>query len=79
MRTRALLPAAAAACLLLSACERVATAPLLTPAPPSRITNGEVDGAAHPAVILIVMDIGGSPAFRCSGTLIAPKLVLTAG
>jgi V8-like Glu-specific endopeptidase len=25
------------------------------------------------------MDIGGQPAFRCSGTLIAPKLVLTAG
>jgi len=38
-----------------------------------------VDGNAHPAVVLIVMDIGGHPAFRCSGTLIAPKLVLTAG
>lgn len=25
------------------------------------------------------MDVAGSPAFRCSGTLIAPKLVLTAG
>jgi len=25
------------------------------------------------------MDVGGRPAFRCSGTLIAPKLVLTAG
>src|SRR5256885_4972171 len=25
------------------------------------------------------MDVDGSPAFRCSGTLIAPKLVLTAG
>jgi len=30
-------------------------------------------------VVLIVMDVGGKPAFRCSGTLIAPKLVLTAG
>src|SRR5256885_10992054 len=28
---------------------------------------------------LIIMDIAGKPAFRCSGTIIAPKLVLTAG
>ena len=49
------------------------------PSTPSRITNGTLDGSAHPAVILIIMDIAGSPAFRCSGTLIAPKLVLTAG
>jgi secreted trypsin-like serine protease len=46
---------------------------------PSFITDGQVDGSAHPAVVLIVMDVDGSPAFRCSGTLIAPKLVLTAG
>jgi hypothetical protein len=79
MRTRALLPIVATACLLLqSACEKVATAPL-APERPALITNGVTDGAAHPAVILIVMDIAGSPAFRCSGTLIAPKLVLTAG
>ena len=70
--------AAAAALLLLPACERVATTPL-SPSAPSRITYGQVDGAAHPAVILIIMDIGGNPAYRCSGTLIAPKLVLTAG
>ena len=29
--------------------------------------------------MLLVMDIGGQPAFRCSGTLIAPKVFLTAG
>jgi hypothetical protein len=45
----------------------------------SAITHGTLDGNAHPAVILIVMDVGGSPAFRCSGTLIAPKVVVTAG
>src|SRR5215468_10285491 len=45
----------------------------------SAITHGTLDGSAHPAVILIVMDVDGSPAFRCSGTLIAPKVVLTAG
>jgi secreted trypsin-like serine protease len=47
--------------------------------PPSRITNGVIDGAAHPAVVLIIMDIAGEPAFRCTGTLIAARLVLTAG
>src|SRR3989454_4426753 len=38
-----------------------------------------LDGNDHPAVVLIVMDVAGQPAFRCSGTLIAPKVVLTAG
>lgn len=81
MRTRALLPVVAAAglLLLLSACETDVTAPFAPPEMSSRITNGNVDGAAHPAVILIIMDIAGRPAFRCSGTLLSPKLVLTAG
>jgi hypothetical protein len=79
MRKRfAILVLAAGAVLL--GCDRVATAPLQrVSVPPSRITDGTVDGNAHPAVVLIVMDIGGKPAFRCSGTLIAPKVVLTAG
>jgi secreted trypsin-like serine protease len=45
----------------------------------SSITNGTLDGDAHPAVVLVVMDVGGKPAFRCSGTFIAPEVVLTAG
>jgi secreted trypsin-like serine protease len=81
MRTRALLSAAfaSASLLLLAACETSVTTEPMAPVPAQRITNGVVDGAAHPAVILIIMDVDGSPAFRCSGTLIAPKLVLTAG
>jgi secreted trypsin-like serine protease len=47
--------------------------------PPSFVTNGTLDGGGHPAVVLIIMDVAGEPAFRCSGTLIAPKVVLTAG
>jgi len=43
------------------------------------ITHGSVDGDAHPAVVLIVMDVDGQPAFRCSGTFLAPKVVVTAG
>ena len=60
------------------ACEKAPTSPDAT-AEPSFITHGTVDGDAHPAVVLIVMDIDGAPAFRCSGTLIAPTFVLTAG
>jgi secreted trypsin-like serine protease len=80
MNTRALLPVVAALCLLSSACEQAPTVPALAPpAQPSRITNGDVDGSAHPAVVLIVMDVARSPAYRCSGTLISPTVVLTAG
>src|SRR5687767_15778215 len=46
---------------------------------PDFITHGELDGNAHPAVVLVVADVGGRPAFRCSGTLISPKRVVTAG
>ena len=80
MKIRALLPVAAAACLLSAACEKAPTVPALSPpTSASRITNGDLDGSAHPAVVLIVMDVAGSPAYRCSGTMISPKVVLTAG
>lgn len=52
---------------------------VLTVAPASAVTNGELDGNDHPHVVLVLMDVGGEPAFRCTGTLIAPKYVLTAG
>lgn len=79
MKMRALFPALAVASLL-SACDRGATAPALAvPDAPAKITNGSVDGAAHPAVVLIVMDVARRPAYRCSGTLISPTVVLTAG
>lgn len=48
-------------------------------APAGAVTDGELDGDLHPAVVLIIMDIGGSPAFRCTGTLVSPTMVLTAG
>ena len=69
-----------AASAALFGCDSVSTAPLNRLAsPPSSITDGTIDGNGHPAVVLIIMDVGGQPAFRCSGTLIAPKVVLTAG
>lgn len=44
------------------------------------ITDGELDGNGHPYVgLMIAQDAEGNPLWRCSGTLIAPKLFLTAG
>lgn len=45
----------------------------------SAVTDGELDGDGHPAVVLILMEVEGAPAYRCSGTLIDPYTVLTAG
>lgn len=81
MRTRAILATTAAAfSIVLSACDNTSssTAPMV-PTSASRITNGSLDGASHPAVVLIIMDVAGSPAYRCSGTLLSPTVVLTAG
>lgn len=43
------------------------------------VTDGELDGEGHPQVILILMEVDGAPAFRCSGTMLTPTYVLTAG
>ena len=43
------------------------------------ITDGELDGNRHPAVVLLLMEVNGKPAFRCSGTLLSSTVLLTAG
>ena len=43
--------------------------------PASSITNGEPT-TEHSEVVLILMDVGGEPAFRCSGTLMSPTIVV---
>lgn len=46
----------------------------------SAITNGQPDGDEHPYVGLLVFDYApGAPGWRCSGALISPHVVLTAG
>ena len=45
----------------------------------SAITDGSLDGNAHPHVGLLIFDVDGDPAFRCSGTLLSPTVLLTAG
>jgi len=48
--------------------------------PVGAVTNGQPDGDNHPYVGLLVFDVApGVPGWRCSGSLIAPNVVLTAG
>jgi secreted trypsin-like serine protease len=76
--TRRFIPALAAF-LAIGACSDAPTNSSDAGNDPSFITYGELDGNAHPAVVLAIFDVGGRPAWRCSATLIAPKVVLTAG
>jgi V8-like Glu-specific endopeptidase len=48
-------------------------------APAGAITDGQLDGNRHPGVVLLLMEVNGAPAFRCSATLLSPTVVLTAG
>lgn len=41
--------------------------------------GGTLDGEDHPYVGLSVHDVGGNPAWRCSGSLISPTVYVTAG
>lgn len=52
---------------------------LATVIPAGAITDGVLDGEDHPYVGLLVFDVNGSPAWRCSGTLLSPTVMLTAG
>ena len=45
----------------------------------SAITNGEPDAGRHPYVGLVVFDDADGPAWRCSGSLLSPTVVLVAG
>ena len=51
----------------------------LSALPAAAITNGDLDGEGHPNVGLMIADIDGEPEWRCTGTLIAPRVFLTAG
>ncbi len=48
--------------------------------PASAIKYGELDGARHPNVgLMVALDDAGNPLWRCSGTLVSPRHYLTAG
>ncbi len=63
----------------LTALVAICAATLAIVIPIGAITNGELDGNRHPAVVLLLMEVNGQPAFRCSGTLLSPTVLLTAG
>lgn len=50
----------------------------LAAAPASAITGGSLDGSAHPAVGLLVADLGSGPVPDCSGSLVSPTVFITA-
>lgn len=52
---------------------------VLSVAPAFAVTDGELDGNGHPMVMLLLMEVDGEPAYRCSGTLLSPWVFLTAG
>ncbi len=52
---------------------------LATAIPAAAIVWGQPDGDDHPMVGLVVFDVGGVPSHRCSGTLLSPTVLLTAG
>jgi hypothetical protein len=81
MKARALTTIAILSSAILAACDSSSpTRPQVAPADqPSRIIFGTVDGNAHPAVGLLVLDVNGTPTYRCSGTFLSPKVFLTAG
>lgn len=51
----------------------------LAVSPAGAVKYGELDGDLHPHVVLLLMEVGGKPAFRCSGTLLSATVLLTAG
>ncbi|WP_199422010.1 S1 family peptidase [Actinotalea solisilvae] len=47
--------------------------------PAAAIRYGEPDAGEHPYVGLMIADVDGEPAWRCTGTLVSPTIFLTAG
>jgi secreted trypsin-like serine protease len=48
--------------------------------PVAAVKDGEPDGESHPYVgLMVALNDNDDPLWRCSGTLISPKLFLTAG
>ena len=58
----------------------VCAAMMLLPASAGAVTDGQLDGNRHPQVgLMVAQNAAGQPLWRCSGTLIGPRLFLTAG
>jgi hypothetical protein len=77
MRLHYVLLAAGAGLALGCADSSTGVAP--NPQRPSLIISGQPDAGEHPYVGLLVFDDAEGPAWRCSGSLLSPTVVLTAG
>lgn len=56
------------------------TSTALAMSPAQAVKNGTLDGGAHPFVgLMVAQDSAGNPLWRCSGTLLSPRVFLTAG
>jgi secreted trypsin-like serine protease len=57
----------------------VAAASLMASTSPLAITNGDLDGQAHPHVgLMVALDQNGERMWTCSGTLVSPTVYVTA-
>ena len=70
---------AGAAFLTMAACDSTPAPELADISLEPQVKFGELDGDDHPSVGLLVFDVNGSPSERCSGTLLSPTVLLTAG
>ena len=70
---------ATAAALLSGACADQPSLGPLANTEPSLITSGNPDQGAHPYVGLLVFDNAQGPGWLCTGALLSPTVVLTAG
>lgn len=71
---------AAAVSLAASACaDQPSPVSPLANTEPLPIISGQPDQGAHPYVGLLVFDDANGPAWRCTGSLLSPTVVLTAG
>jgi hypothetical protein len=52
---------------------------LCTVLPAGAVQFGTPDNSAHPYVVMCIFDVGGFPAWRTTGFLISPYVVVTAG
>ena len=66
--------------LLKNVLRATAAATLFASLPGHAITDGELDGNAHPNVgLMVALDASGNPMWRCSGTMVSQRHFLTAG
>lgn len=73
------IPVAAISLFSLACADQPSPVAPLANTSPLLIISGQPDQGAHPYVGLLVFDDADGPAWRCTGALLSPRVVLTAG